>query len=85
MYLLIALKEIKKLIETQLKNSDSDNFVWNSKQAYIALGVGLVAAAEKEIDSTPMEVFDKDLLDDLLELKEKGLRRCCINDIWLPG
>ena len=62
MYLLIALKEIKKLIETQLKNSDSDNFVWNSKQAYIAFGVGLVAAAEKEIDSTPMEVFDKDLL-----------------------
>jgi nitroreductase/dihydropteridine reductase len=69
-----SLKEIKELLETQLKNSDSDNFVWNSKQAYIALGVGLVAAAEEEIDSTPMEAFDKDLLDDLLKLKEKGLR-----------
>jgi len=69
-----SLKEIKELLETQLKNSDSDNFVWNSKQAHFALGVGLVAAAEEEIDSTPMEAFDKDLLDDLLKQKEKGLR-----------
>jgi len=69
-----SLKEIKELLETQLKNTYSDNFVWNSKQAYIALGVALIAAAEEEIDSTPMEAFDKDLLDDLLKLKEKGLR-----------
>jgi nitroreductase/dihydropteridine reductase len=69
-----SLKEMKDLIEIQLKNSDSDNFIWNSKQAYIALGVALVAAAEAEIDSTPMEAFDKNLLDDLLKLKEKGLR-----------
>jgi nitroreductase len=64
---------VKELIEAQLKNSDSDNFIWNSKQAYIALGVALVAAAEEQIDSTPMEGFDKNLLDDLLNLKEKGL------------
>ena len=68
-----SLKQVKEQIEAQLKNSDSDNFIWNSKQAYIALGVGLVAAAEEEIDSTPMEGFDKTLLDDLLKLKEKGL------------
>ena len=69
-----SLKQVKEHLEAQLKNSDSDNLVWNSKQTYIALGVALVAAAEEEIDSTPMEGFDKTLLDDLLNLKEKGLR-----------
>ena len=69
-----SLNELKGHIEAQLKNSELDNFVWNSKQAYIALGVALVAAADEQIDSTPMEGFDKVLLDNLLNLKEKGLR-----------
>ena len=73
-----SLKQMSEHIETQLNNSDSDNFIWNSKQAYIALGVALVAAATEEIDSTPMEGFDKNLLDDLLNLKQKGLRSSVI-------
>jgi nitroreductase / dihydropteridine reductase len=73
-----SLKPVKEQIETQLKNSYTDNFIWNSKQAYIALGVALVAAAVEEIDSTPMEGFDKALLDELLQLKEKGLRSTVI-------
>lgn len=73
-----SLMPLKQGIEAQLKNSDSDNLIWNSKQAYIALGFALVAAAEEEIDSTPMEGFDKTLLDDLLKLKEIGLRSMVI-------
>ena len=73
-----SLKHMQDIIAAQLKNSDSDNFIWNSKQAYIALGFALVAAAVEEIDSTPMEGFDKNLLDDLLNLKEKGLRSSVI-------
>ncbi len=69
-----SLKSLKEYMESLLKNSDSDNVVWSSKQAYIALGIGLVAAAEEEIDSTPIEGFDKQLLDDLLNLKHKGLQ-----------
>jgi nitroreductase / dihydropteridine reductase len=69
-----SLGQFKEQMSAQLKNSDSDNFNWNSKQAYIALGVGLVAAAVEEIDSTPMEGFDKHALDDFLKLKEKGLQ-----------
>lgn len=45
-----------------------------SKQAYIALGIALVAAAEEKIDATPMEGFDPNALDELLHLKEKGLK-----------
>jgi nitroreductase / dihydropteridine reductase len=73
-----SLKELKDPLEALLKNSDSDNVIWNSKQAYIALGFALVAAATEEVDSTPMEGFNKDLLDDLLLLKEKGLRSSVI-------
>ena len=73
-----SLMPLKERIVGVLKNSDSDNFIWNSKQAYIALGFGLVAAAVEEIDSTPMEGFDKELLDNLLQLKEKGLKSSVI-------
>lgn len=73
-----SLKSMQDTIALQLKNSASDNFIWNSKQAYIALGFALVAAAVEEIDSTPMEGFDKNLLDDLLQLKEKGLQSSVI-------
>ncbi|WP_209403766.1 NAD(P)H-dependent oxidoreductase [Pseudozobellia sp. WGM2] len=44
-----------------------------AKQAYIALGIGLTAAAEQKVDATPMEGFDPNALDELLNLKEKGL------------
>lgn len=73
-----SLQNMQNIIASQLKNSDNDNFIWNSKQAYLALGFALVAAAVEEIDSTPMEGFDKNLLDDLLKLKEKRLRSSVI-------
>ncbi|MDI9320580.1 MAG: nitroreductase family protein [Phycisphaerales bacterium] len=69
-----SLKELKGHITPLLKKSDSDNFMWHARQAYIALGVALVAAAEEGIDSTPMEGFDNAQLDELLQLKQKGLR-----------
>ncbi|WP_298393289.1 NAD(P)H-dependent oxidoreductase [Flavobacterium sp.] len=68
-----SLQSMKEHIETQLQNTDVDNFIWNAKQTYIALGFALVAAAEEYVDSTPMEGFDKKALDELLQLKEKGL------------
>jgi nitroreductase len=69
-----SLKHIKDVMGTQLKNTVEQNFIWNSKQAYIALGIGLVAAAEENIDSTPMEGFDHEQVDEILQLKEKGLK-----------
>ena len=50
------------------------NYAHAARQAYIALGVALVAAAEQEVDSTPMEGFDPSKVDDILGLKERGLR-----------
>lgn len=68
------LKHVKESIESQLKNTNEESFAWNARQAYIALGVGLVAAAMQKIDSCPMEGFNNTDLDEILQLKERGLK-----------
>ena len=69
------LGDFKKTLETYLLSTPKDeNFIWASKQAYIALGTALIAAAELEIDSTPMEGFDRDKLDKILGLEKMGLK-----------
>ena len=47
---------------------------WASKQAYIALGFGLVASAVLGIDSCPMEGFSPEDYDRILELDKLGLK-----------
>ncbi|OYU79755.1 MAG: NAD(P)H-dependent oxidoreductase [Flavobacterium sp. BFFFF1] len=73
-----TLAPVREQLESQLANSDADNFNWHAKQTYIALAIGLVAAAEQKVDSTPMEGFNSLLLDDLLQLQERGLRSTVI-------
>jgi nitroreductase len=50
------------------------NFDHAAKQAYIGLGTALIAAAEEEVDCTPMEGFNPIAVDQILNLKEKNLR-----------
>lgn len=52
------------------------NFNHAAKQAYIAFSQAIVAAAFEEVDATPMEGFDAHALDEILHLREKGLRSC---------
>jgi len=54
------------------------NFQHTARQAYIGLGVALIAAAYEEVDSTPMEGFNPDALDELLGLRSRGLRSVAI-------
>jgi nitroreductase len=49
------------------------NFAWTSRQTYIALGFGLIAAAIEEVDATPMEGFNNEALDKILGLTEQNL------------
>lgn len=51
---------------------------WAAKQAYIALGTAIIAAANLKVDSTPMEGFDNAAFDEILGLKEKGLQSAVI-------
>ncbi|PTV97729.1 nitroreductase [Rhodobacter aestuarii] len=50
------------------------NFDHAARQAYIAFGIALAQAAEEEVDATPMEGFDPAKVDEILGLREKGLR-----------
>lgn len=69
------LADLKTRMEGYLLSlSDEETFRWASRQAYIALGTGLVAAAGLGVDSTPMEGFQADEFDRILGLREKGLK-----------
>ncbi|MCP4884668.1 MAG: NAD(P)H-dependent oxidoreductase [Flavobacteriales bacterium] len=52
------------------------NFNHAAKQAYIAFSQAISAAAFEGLDSTPLEGFDANALDEILNLKEKGLKSC---------
>ncbi len=45
-----------------------------AKQAYISFGLAIAAAAEQEVDATPMEGFIPSEVDKLLGLNELGLK-----------
>jgi nitroreductase / dihydropteridine reductase len=75
------------------KNTPEQNYQWAARQAYIAFGTAIAAAATEQVDATPMEGFDAAALDQLLNLPEKGLRSVTLlplgyrdadND-WLAG
>lgn len=55
------------------KQTDSETKIWLEKQTYIALGNLLSLCAEKEIDSCPMEGFNKKQYDKILGLDKLGL------------
>lgn len=63
-----------RLIAMMGAQTAEENFHHAAKQAYIALGSALVAAAEQKVDSTPMEGFENEKVDEILNLREKGLR-----------
>lgn len=52
----------------------NDTQQWMEKQVYLALGTLLFGAAALAIDATPIEGFDRAVLDEALGLSERGLR-----------
>ena len=74
-----------KLKALYLPQTAEENFAHTARQAYIGLGMALAQAAELKVDSTPMEGFDNDALDELLGLRSKGLRSVVIMPIGYRG
>jgi nitroreductase / dihydropteridine reductase len=76
-----------------LGQTPAQNFEHAARQAYIALGVALVAAAELKVDATPMEGFDPAQVDAVLGLADKGLKSVVVMPLgyraaegdWLAG
>jgi len=61
-----------------LPRTAEENFVHTARQAYIAFAFAIAEAASLKVDATPMEGFINEELDELLNLKEKGLKSVTI-------
>lgn len=57
-----------------LAQDAQQNFEHAARQAYLALGLALTAAAFEEVDATPMEGFDPAAVDAIMDLRARGLR-----------
>jgi nitroreductase len=70
-----ALNDFKGMMLGTLSNmTEEQKQTWAQKQTYIGLGFSLVASALEGVDSTPMEGFVPSQVDEILELKELGLK-----------
>ncbi len=72
-------REILSSFEEYLVSSFSDKQtdelnIWSTNQAYLALGNLLTVCAIEKIDACPIEGFEPDKYDELLQLNEKGLQ-----------
>jgi len=63
--------KIKQLYGAQ---TPEEHFAHTARQTYIALGLAMAQAAELKIDSTPAEGFSNEVVDEILNLKELGLK-----------
>ena len=66
------------LLSTYPQKDAEVNFNHAAKQAYIAFGHAIIAAAFEGVDATPLEGFSPPKVDEILGLREKGLRSCVI-------
>lgn len=84
---------VATLKSSYLTRDAETNFQHAARQAYIAFGLAIAEAALLKVDATPMEGFDNAKYDEILKLKEQGLRSVTVlplgyrdeaND-WLVG
>jgi len=69
------------MVGTVNRLAEDQKMTWSNKQAYIALGVLLTAAADLGIDACPMEGFQAGKFDEILGLKALGLTTTVIAPI----
>jgi len=63
----------KAMLGSLSRMTEAEAHAWAARQAYIALGVFLLAAAMMGVDACPMEGFQPDQYDEILGLKMRGL------------
>ena len=67
-----TLNDYENIMKNSAKQATDGGYVevWNSRQAYIALGFLLETAALLNIDATPMEGFDAAQFNEILDLTD---------------
>jgi nitroreductase len=68
----------KMLLSTYPQRDAEANYQHAARQAYIGVGAALIAAAFEEVDATPMEGFSPEAIDEILGLRDRGLRSVVI-------
>jgi nitroreductase/dihydropteridine reductase len=68
----------KMLLSSYPQRGAEVNYQHAARQAYIGLGAAVISAAFEEVDATPMEGFDPTALDEILDLRARGLRSVAI-------
>jgi len=70
-----VINPFKEFLTAEIaKKTQEELFIWNKNQAYIALGNLLTVCAMQQIDSCPMEGFNPEKYDEILQLKERNLK-----------
>lgn len=81
----LNLDEIKgygDFMKNNLSKKGADEIAnWTAKQTYLALSNLLMACAELKIDACPMEGFEPEKYNEILDLYEKGLNASLIATI----
>ena len=69
------------ILSTYVPRDAEVNYQHAARQAYIGVGTALIAAAEEQVDATPMEGFDPKAVDQILGLDKRGLRSVVVMPI----
>ena len=73
------LNPFKDYLKTDISNKSENQLAqWMKNQAYIALGNLLTVAAIEKIDSCPMEGFNPEKYDEVLNLKKHNLKSALV-------
>ena len=70
------LKNLRTMVESYMlhKKNDSERDEWANRQIYLSLGTLLVTAAQEGVDATPIEGFEPEKVDEILDLESRGLK-----------
>ena len=69
-----SLEKFRTMIQNDIKKKGNlETNEWATRQLYLALGIVLAAAAAERIDTCPMEGFDREKFDKILDLESRGL------------
>ncbi|MCK5741970.1 MAG: NAD(P)H-dependent oxidoreductase [Chlorobi bacterium] len=68
-----SLSGLKTMVSGVQSKDKSEFLEWSLQQTYIVLGIALAAAASEKVDATPMKGFNPQAMDEIMNLKDKGL------------
>lgn len=72
------VKGYEKMLKSTLQMPANQQQVWMDNQVYIAMGNLMTICAVEKVDACPMEGFDRNKVDQLLGLPQKGLQSVLI-------